>query len=80
MGGFYRTRGSNRFGVLITFHVLTHVIDLKNPPPAKMGWIVRTHVPPEPAPVKMGWIVRTHVPPEPRARNRAVRPEAQNGA
>ena len=37
MGGFYRTRGSNRFGVLITFHVLTHVIDLKNPPPPRWG-------------------------------------------
>ena len=37
MGGFYRTRGSNRFGVLITFHVLTHVIDLKNPRPPRWG-------------------------------------------
>ena len=59
MGGFYRTRGSNRFGVLITFHVLTHVIDLKNPRPPRWGGSL------EPAPQQMGWIVRTHVSPEP---------------
>ena len=54
MGGFYRTRGSNRFGVLITFHVLTHVIDLKNPRPPRWGGSLEPMFPQNPPPPRWG--------------------------